>query len=258
MTPSEARTLAGDVVSEGDEMSGEAADRLIEESRRLRGERERLGAVNLRAEEESRELGERLDELRAEESDVRAAIDKLRRRAAELNAEGRSRLESAFEGVRDRFESLFAELFGGGEATLELRLDADDPLSADLDVTARPPGKKTRSTRLLSGGERSLTSLALIFAAFLVSPSPLCVLDEADAALDDANVERFCAMLETIEGLAGTRFLLITHHPYTMARMRRLYGATMVEEGVSRVVSTERETSAVLSESASASAGERS
>ena len=208
---------------------------------RLRAERERLGGVNLRADEEAQEVGEQLDTLVNEREDLIKAIHRLRQGIASLNKEGRERLVTAFEQVNAHFEELFTALFGGGKASLEF-VESDDPLEAGLEITARPPGKRTQVLSLLSGGEQALTAMALIFAVFLTNPSPICVLDECDAPLDDSNVERFCNLLGEMLKKSDTRFLIITHHAYTMSRMNRLFGVTMAERGVSQLVSVDLET----------------
>jgi chromosome segregation protein len=205
---------------------------------KLKVERERLGGVNLRAEEEMQELETRLGEMRSEHEDLEEAIKRLRLGIQNLNREGRQRLLAAFEIVNGHFISLFQHLFGGGTAELALT-GSDDPLEAGLEIFARPPGKKPQTMTLLSGGEQALTALALIFAVFLTNPSPICVLDEVDAPLDDANVERFCALLDDMRRRTETRFVVITHNPITMASMDRLYGVTMAERGVSQVVSVD-------------------
>jgi chromosome segregation protein len=201
-----------------------------------RREREKLGPVNLRAEEEQRDVQAQLDGLVGEREDLVEAIKRLRQAIASLNREGRERLLAAFETVNGHFHNLFATLFGGGTAELQLT-ESDDPLEAGLDMLARPPGKKPQTLSLLSGGEQALTAMALIFAVFLTNPAPICVLDEVDAPLDDANVERFCNLLDEMTKLTRTRFITITHNPITMARMDRLYGVTMAERGVSQLVS---------------------
>jgi chromosome segregation protein len=205
---------------------------------KLKAERERLGGVNLRAEEESNELETRLGEMRSETEDLEEAIKRLRQGIQNLNREGRQRLLAAFETVNGHFTSLFQHLFGGGTANLSL-VGAEDPLEAGLEIIARPPGKRPQVMTLLSGGEQALTALALIFAVFLTNPSPICVLDEVDAPLDDANVERFCALLDDMRRRTDTRFVVVTHNPITMAKMDRLYGVTMAERGVSQVVSVD-------------------
>ncbi len=204
----------------------------------LRQERERLGAVNLRADEELAEVEAARDKLIAERDDLTEAIRKLRGAIGSLNQEGRERLLAAFDVVNGHFKSLFSTLFEGGEAEL-LLVESDDPLQAGLELLARPPGKKPQTLTLLSGGEQALTAMSLIFAVFLTNPSPICVLDEVDAPLDDYNVERFCDLLEEMRKRADTRFVTITHNPITMARMDRLFGVTMAERGVSQIVSVE-------------------
>ncbi len=213
----------------------EAAERRVD---RLIRERDTMGAVNLRAEQETREMSEQIDTLNSEREDLLAAIDKLRKAIAELNREGRARLLTSFKEVDEHFQELFVKLFGGGKAHLALT-DHDDPLQAGLEIMASPPGKKLQVLSLLSGGEQALTATALLFAVFLTNPAPICVLDEVDAPLDDANVERFCKMVEAISRDTGTRFIIITHHRMTMARMDRLFGVTMTERGVSRLVSVD-------------------
>ena len=208
---------------------------------RYRQERERLGGVNLRAEEEANETGARRDALVAERDDLVAAIQRLRQGIGSLNREGRERLLAAFGTVNEHFKRLFTHLFGGGEAELKLT-ESDDPLEAGLEIVARPPGKKPQIMTLLSGGEQALTAMSLIFAVFLTNPAPICVLDEVDAPLDDANVERFCNLLDEMRRTTETRFVVITHNPITMSRMNRLFGVTMAERGVSQLVSVDLET----------------
>jgi chromosome segregation protein len=210
------------------------------ELEKLRRDRERLGAVNLRAEEELREVEGQHTSLTTERDDLVEAIKKLRTGIQSLNREARERLLTSFETVNTHFKRLFTELFGGGEAALHL-IESDDPLEAGLEIIAKPPGKKPQSLSLLSGGEQALTALALIFAVFLTNPSPICVLDEVDAPLDDHNVERFCNLLHEMTSSTETRFIIITHNPITMARMNRLFGVTMAERGVSQLVSVDLE-----------------
>ena len=205
---------------------------------RLRRQRDALGAVNLRAEEDAREVQEEHDTLVTEREDLTEAIRELRAGIASLNKEGRERLLTAFDEVNRNFGRLFTHLFGGGEARLEL-VESDDPLDAGLEIMCQPPGKKLSVLSLLSGGEQTLTALALIFAVFLANPAPICVLDEVDAPLDDANVGRFCDLLDEMTRATDTRFLIITHHAVTMARMDRLFGVTMGEQGVSQLVSVD-------------------
>jgi len=239
--------------------SGIAADEVLpplpqieQRLERLTRERDTMGPVNLRADQEAQELDTQLDTMQAEKSDLLAAIGKLRQAIGALNREGRERLLAAFETVNTHFQDLFAALFGGGRAHLQLAippldegaLDGEqrpstDPLDAGLEVMASPPGKKLQTLSLLSGGEQALTALALLFAVFLTTPAPICVLDEVDAPLDDANVDRFCKLLDTITARTQTRFVVVTHHRMTMARMDRLFGVTMAERGVSQLVSVD-------------------
>jgi chromosome segregation protein len=212
---------------------------------KLKADRERLGGVNLRAEEEEAELSAQLEEMEREKADVEEAIARLRQGISNLNREGRKRLLEAFDTVNGHFTRLFQTLFGGGTAELKL-VDSDDPLESGLEIFAQPPGKRTQTLTLLSGGEKALTAMALIFAVFLTNPSPICVLDEVDAPLDDANVDRFCRLMEEMSRETDTRFLIITHHPLTMARMSRLFGVTMQEKGVSQLVSVDLETAEKL------------
>jgi chromosome segregation protein len=205
---------------------------------RLRSERDSAGPVNLRAEEELAEVEERLASLERERADVDSAILKLKQAIGRLNAEGRQRLMAAFEVVNGHFAQLFATLFEGGQAELRLT-ESEDPLAAGLEIFACPPGKRLSTLSLMSGGEQALTATALIFAVFLANPAPICVLDEVDAPLDDANVDRFCRMLDEMRRLTDTRFLTITHNPVTMSRMDRLFGVTMAERGVSQIVAVD-------------------
>jgi chromosome segregation protein len=204
----------------------------------LEREREALGAVNLRAEDEAVEYGERLNSMKSERIDLTQAIAKLRDGIDELNAEGRERLVAAFDVINANFKSLFEALFGGGQAELKL-VESDDPLEAGLEIYACPPGKRLSVMSLMSGGEQALTAAALIFGVFLANPAPVCVLDEVDAPLDDANVDRFCRMLHEMRSRTDTRFIVITHNPVTMSRMDRLYGVTMPERGMSQLVSVD-------------------
>ncbi len=207
---------------------------------RLKAERERLGGVNLRADQEVEEVSTQRDSLVSDRDDLIEAIRRLRTGIANLNKEARERLLAAFEVVNEHFQRLFTHLFGGGTAELQL-IDSDDPLDAGLEIVARPPGKKPQTMTLLSGGEQALTAMALIFAVFLTNPAPICVLDEVDAPLDDANVERYCDLLDEMARLTQTRFVVITHNPITMSRMSRLFGVTMAERGVSQLVSVDLE-----------------
>ena len=222
----------------GAEPPGDEAAALEARHDRLRREREAIGPVNLMAETEMAALETELATLNAEMEDLVTAIARLRQGIAQLNREGRERLLKAFDIVNRHFAELYVRLYGGGKAHLELT-DHEDPLQAGLEIMASPPGKKLQALSLLSGGERALTALALLFAVFLTNPAPVCVLDEVDAPLDDANVERFCQLVREIGERTGTRFLVITHHRVTMARMDRLYGVTMAEKGISQLVSVE-------------------
>ena len=226
-------------------------DRVTIEARveRLKRERENMGAVNLRAEAEAAELDERIATMLAEREDLVSAIARLRQGIANLNREGRSRLLAAFKDVDTHFRELFTCLFGGGKAHLALT-EADDPLEAGLEIMASPPGKKLQSMSLLSGGEQALTALSLLFGVFLTNPAPICVLDEVDAPLDDANVERFCQLISDIAEKTGTRFLVVTHHRLTMSRVDRLFGVTMAERGVSQLVSVDLQAAERLRETA--------
>jgi chromosome segregation protein len=213
----------------------------------LRDDRERLGGVNLMAEDEAQAVQDQLDGLVKEKNDLFQAISKLRGGIQSLNREGRQRLLEAFDTVNQNFGILFTTLFAGGKAELQL-VESDDPLEAGLEILAHPPGKKPQVLSLLSGGEQALTAMALIFAVFLTNPSPICVLDEVDAPLDDHNVERFCNLLDAMLERTDTRFLIITHHALTMARMHRLFGVTMMERGISQLVSVDLETAEGLRE----------
>ncbi len=216
---------------------------------RLSRERDAIGPVNLLAEREAAEVAARLSGIEREKGDLTAAIARLRRGIATLDEEGRRRLLAAFAELNTHFGELFTRLFGGGKAELAWAGD-DDPLEAGLDIMASPPGKRLTSLSLLSGGEQALTAIALIFAVFLTNPAPICVLDEVDAPLDDANVDGFCRLVADIADSTGTRFLLITHHRVTMARMDRLFGVTMAERGVSQLVSVDLARAAELRQSA--------
>ena len=216
---------------------------------RLQRELSNMGPVNLRAEQEASELDEKIHSMETEREDLIAAIARLRQGISGLNREGRERLLAGFNEVDEHFRELFAKLFGGGRAHLRLT-EADDPLEAGLEVFASPPGKRLQSMTLLSGGEQALTALALLFAVFLTNPAPICVLDEVDAPLDDSNVDRFCTLLNEMSRQSSTRFLLVTHHRLTMARMDRLYGVTMSERGVSQLVSVDLQAAEKLRETA--------
>ena len=208
---------------------------------RLKGDRERLGGVNLQADYELEAINAQVGSMAAEVADVEAGIAKLRGAIGQINREAKKRLFDAFTIVNGHFQRLFTTLFGGGEARLEL-IESDDPLEGGLEIIAKPPGKKPATLSLLSGGEQTLTALSLIFAVFLTNPSPICVLDEVDAPLDDSNVDRFCLLMEKMAEETDTRFLVITHHPMTMARTNRLFGVTMAEKGISQLVSVDLET----------------
>jgi chromosome segregation protein len=205
---------------------------------KLNHDREAIGPVNLRAELEVAELDREIQTMIAERDDLVAAIGRLRQAVHSLNKEARERLLASFETIDNHFRRLFESLFEGGSAELRLT-ESEDPLDAGLEILASPPGKKLQHLSLLSGGEQALTAIALIFAMFLTNPSPVCVLDEVDAPLDDANVDRFCSLVQEIAETVGTRFLIITHHRLTMARMDRLYGVTRSERGVSQLVSVD-------------------
>ncbi len=228
---------AAEVENEADLPGAEEAELKLE---RLVRERDNMGPVNLRAEEEANEMEQQIEGMRTEREDLTQAIARLREGISQLNKEGRERLLASFEKVNKHFGDLFTRLFGGGRAYLTLT-ESDDPLLAGLEIMASPPGKKIGVLTQLSGGERALTAIALLFAVFLTNPAPICVLDEVDAPLDDANVERFCKLVSEIAASSQTRFLIITHHRITMARMDRLYGVTMVERGVSQLVSVDLE-----------------
>ncbi len=233
MTPEQLREVAGLV--EEERPDPEELQRKLD---RLSRERDNMGPVNLRAEQEVEELEARIGGMVAEKDDLLAAIAKLRHAIGDLNREGRERLLASFQEVDHHFRDLFVKLFGGGRAHLALTESAD-PLEAGLEIMASPPGKRLQQLSLLSGGEQALTALALLFAVFMTNPAPICVLDEVDAPLDDANVDRFCSLVEGIAGVTRTRFLIVTHHRMTMARMDRLYGVTMAERGVSQLVSVD-------------------
>ena len=207
---------------------------------RLIGEQERLGGVNLLAEKEAVDLEEKVNKIKKDQSDLLGAIAKLREAIDTLNTEGRQRLLASYGIVNENFQKLFVQLFGGGKAYLKFT-DESDPLQAGLDIFASPPGKKLQNLNLMSGGEQALTALSLLFAVFMSNPAPICVLDEVDAPLDDTNVDRFCSLVEEISKNSLTKFLVITHHRMTMARVNRLFGVTMPEKGVSQLVSVDLE-----------------
>lgn len=216
---------------------------VIEQEDKLDGkknERERLGSVNLRADEETKQYLGTIKKMEKDREDLIAAISKLRGSINELNQKGRERLLEAYEKVNKKFNDVYTKLFNGGTAKLEF-VESDDPLEAGLEMLVSPPGKRLQSITLLSGGEQALTALSLIFAVFLTSPAPICVLDEVDAPLDDANVTRFCSLLEELTKITETKFIIITHHALTMSKMDRLYGVTMPEKGISQLVSVDLE-----------------
>jgi chromosome segregation protein len=201
-------------------------------------EREKLGSVNLKADEETNKFEIEIKKMEQDRSDLVTAIVKLKESINELNQKGRERLIEAFEKVNRKFNEVYTKLFNGGNAKLEL-VDSDDPLEAGLEMLVSPPGKRLQSITLLSGGEQALTALSLIFAVFLTNPSPICVLDEVDAPLDDANVTRFCSLLEELTKITNTKFIIVTHHALTMSKMNRLYGVTMPEKGISQLVAVD-------------------
>ena len=201
-------------------------------------EREKLGSVNLRADEETAKYEVEIKKMEQDRQDLVTAIIKLKESINELNKKGRERLLEAFEKVNRKFNEVYTKLFNGGNAKLEL-VDSDDPLEAGLELLVSPPGKRLQSITLLSGGEQALTALSLIFAVFLTNPSPICVLDEVDAPLDDANVSRFCNLLDELTKITSTRFIIVTHHALTMSKMDRLYGVTMPEKGISQLVAVD-------------------
>ena len=205
---------------------------------KIKGERDSLGSVNLRADIETKKYEDEIKKMEDDRADLYSAIVKLKTSIEELNQKGRERLVEAFEKVNRKFNEVYTKLFSGGSAKLEF-VDSEDPLEAGLEMFVSPPGKRLQSITLLSGGEQALTALSLIFAVFLVNPSPICVLDEVDAPLDDANVTRFCSLLDELTKITTTRFIIITHHALTMSRMHRLYGITMPEKGVSQLVAVD-------------------
>ena len=201
-------------------------------------EREKLGSVNLKADEETNKYETEIKKMEQDRTDLVTAIIKLKDSINELNQKGRERLIDAFEKVNRKFNEVYTQLFNGGNAKLEL-VDSDDPLEAGLEMLVSPPGKRLQSITLLSGGEQALTALSLIFAVFLTNPSPICVLDEVDAPLDDANVTRFCNLLDELTKITNTKFIIVTHHALTMSKMNRLYGVTMPEKGISQLVAVD-------------------
>ena len=213
-------------ISENDFPSAEAQQEKII---KIKKDREALGSVNLRADEETKKYEEEIKKMESDRDDLYSAIVKLKTSIDELNQRGRERMLEAFEKINRKFNDVYTKLFSGGSAKLEL-VDSDDPLEAGLEMLVSPPGKRLQSISLLSGGEQALTALSLIFAVFLVNPSPICVLDEVDAPLDDANVTRFCSLLDELTKITQTKFIIITHHALTMSKMHRLYGITMPEK----------------------------
>jgi len=209
-----------------------------QKSEKIKKQRELLGSVNLRADEETKKYETEIKKMEDDRADLYSAIVKLKTSIDELNQRGRERLLEAFIKVNRKFNEVYTKLFNGGTAKIEL-VDSDDPLEAGLEMYVSPPGKRLQSISLLSGGEQALTAMSLVFAVFLVNPSPICVLDEVDAPLDDANVTRFCSLLDELTKITKTKFIIITHHALTMSRMHRLYGVTMAEQGVSQLVSVD-------------------
>ena len=215
-------------------------DNQISTVENIKKKRESMGTVNLRADIETKKFEDEIKKMEDDRADLYSAIVKLKTSIEELNQKGRERLLEAFEKVNRKFNEVYTKLFSGGSAKLEL-VDSEDPLEAGLEMFVSPPGKRLQSITLLSGGEQALTALSLIFAVFLVNPSPICVLDEVDAPLDDANVTRFCSLLDELTSITKTRFIIITHHALTMSRMHRLYGITMPEKGISQLVAVDLE-----------------
>ena len=213
-------------------------DEQLKTSEKIKKQRESLGSVNLRADEETKKYESEIKKMEDDRADLYSAIVKLKSSIDELNQKGRERLLDAFTKVNRKFNEVYTKLFNGGTAKIEL-VDSEDPLEAGLEMYVSPPGKRLQSITLLSGGEQALTALSLVFAVFLVNPSPICVLDEVDAPLDDANVTRFCGLLDELTRITKTKFIIITHHALTMSRMHRLYGVTMAEQGVSQLVSVD-------------------
>ena len=231
------------LLSSSDLKDSETLPNVVEQEDKLdakKNEREKLGSVNLRASQETEQYKSEIKKMETDREDLIQAIGKLRNSINDLNQKGRERLLDAFEKVNRKFNEVYTKLFSGGTAKLEL-IDSDDPLEAGLEMLVSPPGKRLQSITLLSGGEQALTALSLVFAVFLTSPAPICILDEVDAPLDDANVTRFCALLDELTKITQTKFIIITHHALTMSRMDRLYGVTMPEKGVSQLVSVDLE-----------------
>ena len=231
------------ILSQSDLSNFEAKDyptieEQIEKIDKTKKQRESLGSVNLRADEETKKYESEIRKMEDDRADLYSAIVKLKASIEELNQKGRERLLDAYTKVNRKFNEVYTKLFNGGNAKIEL-VDSEDPLEAGLEMFVSPPGKRLQSITLLSGGEQALTALSLIFAVFLVNPSPICVLDEVDAPLDDANVTRFCGLLDDLTKITNTKFIIITHHALTMSRMDRLYGVTMAEQGISQLVSVD-------------------
>ena len=231
-----------DLLNEEDKLSIEKTNiEEIETSlKKLKDERDNMGAVNLRADDETKNLENQISKMMDDRKDLMAGILKLKSSINELNQKGREKLIDAYDKVGRKFNDVYTKLFGGGNARLEL-IESDDPLEAGLELLVSPPGKKLQSITLLSGGEQALTAMALIFAVFLINPAPICILDEVDAPLDDANVTRFCSLIEELTKITETKFIVITHQALTMSRMNRLYGVTMAERGVSQLVAVDLE-----------------
>jgi chromosome segregation protein len=231
-----------DLLNEEDKLSIEKTNiEEIETSlKKLKDERDNMGAVNLRADDETKNLENQISKMMGDRKDLMAGILKLKSSINQLNQKGREKLIDAYDKVGRKFNDVYTKLFGGGNARLEL-IESDDPLEAGLELLVSPPGKKLQSITLLSGGEQALTAMALIFAVFLINPAPICILDEVDAPLDDANVTRFCSLIEELTKITETKFIVITHHALTMSRMNRLYGVTMAERGVSQLVAVDLE-----------------
>ena len=231
-----------DLLNEEDKLSIEKTNiEEIETSlKKLKDERDNMGAVNLRADDETKNLENQISKMMDDRKDLMAGILKLKSSINELNQKGREKLIDAYDKVGRKLNDVYTKLFGGGNARLEL-IESDDPLEAGLELLVSPPGKKLQSITLLSGGEQALTAMALIFAVFLINPAPICILDEVDAPLDDANVTRFCSLIEELTKITETKFIVITHHALTMSRMNRLYGVTMAERGVSQLVAVDLE-----------------
>ena len=206
----------------------------------IKKKREALGSVNLRADIETEKFKSTIKKMEEDRADLVSAIIKLKTSINEFNQKGRERLIEAFSKINRKFNEVYTKLFNGGNAKLEL-VDSDDPLEAGLEMLVSPPGKRLQSITLLSGGDQALTALSLIFAVFLTNPSPICVLDEVDAPLDDANVTRFCSLLGELNDITKTKFIIITHHALTMSKMNRLYGVTMPEKGISKLVAVNLE-----------------